>query len=91
LVAIPHTFGNHLKFGLDSRHDTKGRPTFLHWEREHLKLRVNTRTFTLRGALQRGPAHARELSPRLVVERGPRWQRQFFPLPFQDWGRASTH
>ena len=30
----PLTFGNPLKFGPDSHHNTKGRPTFLHRDRE---------------------------------------------------------
>ena len=33
-MATPFIFGNLLKFGLDSCHNTKGRPTFLHQERE---------------------------------------------------------
>ena len=42
-MATPLTFGNHLKFGPDSYHKTKGRPTFLHREREreHPKLCTN--------------------------------------------------
>ena len=60
LVATPLIFGNHLKFGLDSCHNAKCRPTFLYQEREHLKLRANHTHTTIhisRGALQRGPAH----------------------------------
>ena len=33
-MVTPLTFGNPLKFGSDSCHNTKGRLTFLHWERE---------------------------------------------------------
>ena len=33
-MATPLTFGNPLKFGPDSYHNAKGRPTFLHQERE---------------------------------------------------------
>ena len=33
-MAIPLTFGNHLKFGPNSSHNAKGRLTFLHQERE---------------------------------------------------------
>ena len=57
MVATPLTFGNLVKFSLDSYHKTKGRPTFLHREREHPKLHVNN-TITPRVALQRGPMHA---------------------------------
>ena len=56
-MANPLTFGNPLKFGPDSCPKTKGRPTFLHREREHPKLHVNN-TITPRAALQRGPMHA---------------------------------
>jgi len=61
-VATPLTFGNHLKFGLDSYYNAKGRPTFLHREREREleTLREHTHTHTpyihiSRGALQWGP------------------------------------
>jgi len=33
-VATSFTLGNPLKFGLDPCHNAKGRPTFLHKERE---------------------------------------------------------
>ena len=35
------TFGIHLKFGPNSHHKTKGRPSSLHREREHPKLHAN--------------------------------------------------
>ena len=44
LVTISLTFGNPLKFGLDSCHNGKGRPTFLHQEREHPKSCANHAT-----------------------------------------------
>ena len=55
----PLTFGNLLKFGLDSYHNAEGRSTFLHQEREHPKLRAThtAHTIILRETFQRGPAH----------------------------------
>ena len=40
-MATSLTFGNHLKFGQDSCHTSKGRPTFLPRETEYPKLRAN--------------------------------------------------
>ena len=55
----PLTFGNPLKFGLDSCHNAEGRSTFLDQEREHPKLCAmhTAHTIILRETLQRGPAH----------------------------------
>ena len=80
-MAIPLTFGNPLKFGPGSCHNTKGIPTFLHREREHLKLHVNTQQPS-RGARARGSCHHSGW-----LNEGPRRWR-FFLCP--DRGRAST-
>jgi len=62
-VATPLTFGNHLKFGPNSHHDTKGRPTFLHRERKSTQSSVRTtHTSTSRGVLQRGPTCAQAVA-----------------------------
>ena len=73
-LMTPLTFGNHLKFGPGSCHNAKGRPTFLHIEREREKPpkapRESHKCTTL--IIKRGPLtrpHAQELSPRVVVER----------------------
>ena len=66
------TFGNHLKFGQDSCHTSKDKPTFLHREREHSKLRVNC-THYMRNHWEgppTGPTRA-GASPRRVVEWRP--------------------
>ena len=53
-MATQLTFGNPLKFGPDSCHNAKGRPTFLHREREHPKPRTKHTIISIR-ALQWGP------------------------------------
>ena len=76
----PLTFGNHLKFGPGSCHNAKGRPTFLHTQRERERERERekppkapreshkcTTLIIKRGPLTR--PHAQELSPWGVVER----------------------
>ena len=81
LVATPLTFGNPLKFCLDFRHNAKGRPTFLHWERERESTRSSTRT-TMQIDIERGSL----IGPRARgscrhcrrSNKGPRRQRQFF-------------
>ena len=58
-MATPLNFGKPLKFGPDSYLNAKGRPTFLHQERENTRSSArNTHAYTSRGALQRGPACA---------------------------------
>ena len=71
LVVTPLTFGNPLKFGPDSCHKTKGRPTFLHRKREHPKLCASTQH------------HIYWEGPRQAVEQGPAMTAAIFPLPFR--------
>ena len=73
----PLTFGNHLKFGPDSYHNAKGRPTFLHQEREHPKLRMN-HTHSSRGASNKPCAHE-SCCHGGWLNKGP-WRRQFFAV-----------
>ena len=92
-MATLLTFGNPLKFGLDSCHNAKGRPTFLHREREHLKLRAkHTRTsYHHREEPSNGTPRTRELLPRRVVEQGPAMTLRFPPSPLgSNRGRALT-
>ena len=77
----PLTFDNHLKFGIDSCHNAEGRPTFLHREREHLKLCANTHHHIYREGPSNGAPHAQELSPQQVVEQEPTMAAAIFPLP----------
>ena len=81
-MATPLTFGNPLKFGPGSCHNDKGRPTFLHREREHSKPRANHAThYTLHTRTSRitpretglpmGPPTRAEASPLQVVEWRP--------------------
>ena len=79
-MAISFTFGNHLKFGPDSYHKTKGRPTFLHRERERaLEALREPYTFTLREA-SNGPCVRASCRHGGWSNEGPRrWW--FFPLP----------
>ena len=67
-MATPLTFGNHLKFFQDSCHTSKGRPTFLPWERVYPKLHTN-HTDYLEGPLM-VPTRV-GASPRQVVKRRP--------------------
>ena len=54
-MAIPLTFGNHLKFGPGSCHNAKGKPTFLHRERERApKAPCKARTCTT-SHIEKGP------------------------------------
>jgi len=81
-VATPLTFGNLLKCGLGSYHNTKDRPTSLHREREYLKLRVNNTHTTIReGPSNRAPC-TWELSPQWLVKRRLVMAAMVFPLPF---------
>ena len=66
-MVTPLTFGNPLKFGLDSYHNAKGRPTFHHREREHPKLFVKHTRIHIEKGPPMGP-HAQELSPQRMVE-----------------------
>ena len=86
-MTTPLTFDNPLKFCLDSYHNAKGRPTFLHQkrEREYPKLRAN-HTHSLRGASNKLHAHESYNHSGWSNE-GP-WQRRFFHC--QDRGQAST-
>ena len=68
-MATPLTFGNPLKFGPNSCHNAKGRPTFLHRERMLPKLCVKRTHLHIREGPSNGAMHTRELSPRRVVER----------------------
>ena len=87
-MATPFTFGNPLKFSSDSCHNAKGRPTFLHREREkapealceaHIAHQIS------RGALQWGPTRAGA-----VAMAGGRTKAVVFP-PFSDRGWALTN
>ena len=49
----PLTFGNPLKFGPDSCPKTKGRPTFLHRERESTQSSAQTHTTIF---IEKGPS-----------------------------------
>ena len=58
----PLTFGNPFKFGPDSFHNSKGRPTFLHREREHPKhcakhTRIHIERGPPKGPHTRGSCH----------------------------------
>ena len=73
MVVTPFIFGNPLKFGSDSCHNTKGKPTFLHREREYPKPHVNHTTHYMhnyREGPPLGPARAGAL-PWWVVEWRP--------------------
>ena len=70
-MATPLTFGNLLKFGPDSCHKAKGRPAFLYRERE-IKSTQSSVWTPITPYIRERPSnralHARELSPRWVVE-----------------------
>ena len=89
----PLTFGNHLKFGPDSCHNTKGRPTFLHRERERERAleasREQNHIYIFREGPSNGAPQAQELSPWRVVERGLTTTVAVFP-PRSNQGQAST-
>ena len=88
MVVTSLTFGNPLKSSLDSCHNAKGRPTFLHRERErerereHPKLHTNTHNQVSRRALQWGHARAGTVA----IAGGQTKARRFF----SNRGRAST-
>ena len=92
-MATPLTFGNLLKFGLDSCHNAKGRhiPSSTEREREHPKLRakhaVHHHIFG-EGPSNRAP-HAQDLSPRRMVEQRPATTATVFS-PHSNRGQAST-
>ena len=89
-MATPFTFGNLLKFGLDSCHNAKGRPTFLHWERGNtwsptwttsqtlLHTRKHLLSSSERGGLQQAPLHMRERCHGGWLNEGPQRLRWFF-------------
>ena len=79
-MATSLTFGNHLKFGQDSCHTSKGRPTFLPRERKHSKLRANNRIIIEKG-LQR--------ALRAWERRHGRWSNEG-PSGSPSWGWALT-
>ena len=91
------TFGNLLKFGPDSCHNTKGRPTFLHWERESTRSPAQTTPHTTHahtcniihlGGASNGPPRAWKHCHSGWLNEGPRWRRWFFTTIFR--GRALT-
>ena len=94
-MATSLTFGNHLKFGSNSCHNAKGRPTYLHWEKERekeqLKLHANTRIPSFREEPSIEVSHEWELSPRRVVEWGLTMAAVVFPLPFLIEARRRQH
>ena len=83
-MATLLTFGNPLKFGRDSCHNARGRPTFLHRERA-LKALREQQAYISKGALQRGPALAGAVAT-VGGRTKVRWQRFFAP----DRGQALT-
>ena len=83
-MATPLTFGNPLKFGPDSYHNAKGRPTFLHRERERERERESTRSsaqttriYHREGPLT-SPACEEAVATVSVRTKARRWQ--YFPL-----------
>ena len=67
-MATPLIFSNPLKFGPDSYHNAKGRPTVLHREREHPKPHVNNTHIHQEGPSM-GPAHTGAVARRVVEQR----------------------
>ena len=84
LVATPLTFGNPLKFGLDSCHKAKGKLVFLYREREIESTQSSAWT-PITPYIREGPFNGalcvRELLPWPVVER--RHSGGGFPLPIE--------
>jgi len=89
-MATPLTFGNPLKFGLDSCHEIKGKQIWSSIERESARNPTQTTqcTIILREALQRGLACGGAVAM-AGGERGPTTTVAVFP-PRSDQGLAST-
>ena len=84
----PLTFGNPLKFGPNFCHNTKGRPTFLHRERECSKPRTNHATHYYTRAhlssISKGAFNGPRARKSITTAGGrmkARWRRWFF-APF---------
>ena len=88
-MATPLTFGNPLKFGLDSCHITKGRQISSSTKRESTQSPMWTTPPSYRVGPSNGTLRALELSPWWVVEQGPSTMAVVFP-PHFDQGQALT-
>ena len=90
-MATSLTFGNPLKFGPDSCHNVKSRPTFLHREREreHLKLCMNNMHHRIEWGRTTGSYASKSCHHDGWSNEGPRRRRQFFRF-HPNRGGAST-